>query len=62
MMFDFESKVEALTDNYGLELLLEQNDISEAHVVRMLINEDLIKMENYFFLDVEMSEWERMEE
>jgi hypothetical protein len=62
MMFDFETKVEALTENYGLELLLEQNDIAEEYVVRLLLDKGLINMDNYFYLDVEMTEWERMEE
>ena len=61
-MFDFETKVEALTENYGLELLLEQNDIAEGYVVRLLLDKGLINMDNYFYLDVEMTEWERMEE
>jgi len=61
-MFDFETKVEALTENYGLELLLEQNDIAEEYVVRLLLDKGLINMDNYFYLDVEMTEWERMEE
>ena len=62
MMFDFESKIAALTDNYGLELLLEQNDIAEAYVVRLLVDKGLIDMDNYFYLDEEMTEWERFEE
>ena len=59
MMFDFESKVEALTENYGLEKLLEMNDISEAYVVRLLIDRQMIDLEEYFYLDEEMREWER---
>lgn len=62
MMFDFESKVAALTENYGLEMLLEQNDIAESYVVRLLIDKQLINMDDYFYLDAEMKEWERMEE
>lgn len=61
-MFDFESKVAALTENYGLEMLLEQNDIAESYVVRLLIDKQLINMDDYFYLDAEMKEWERMEE
>ena len=61
-MFDFESKLIALVDNYGLMLLLEMNDISEETVVKYLIDEGLIDLDNYFNLDAELEEWERIEE
>ena len=61
-MFDFESKLIALIDNYGLMLLLEMNDISEETVVKYLIEEGLIDLDNYFNLDAELEEWERIEE
>jgi hypothetical protein len=61
-LFDFESKLIALVDNYGLMLLLEMNDISEETVVKYLIDEGLIDLDNYFNLDAELEEWERIEE
>lgn len=61
-MFDLESKLKALVDNYGLALLLEQNDISEYVVVLFLVEEGYIDLEDYFNLDAELEEWKRIEE
>ena len=61
-MFDLESKLRALVDNYGLALLLEQNDISEYVVVLFLVEEGYIDLEDYFNLDAELEEWKRIEE
>jgi|TARA_R110000868_G_scaffold5256_3_gene32243 hypothetical protein len=61
-MFDLESKITALFENYGLMLLLEQNDISEEFVIKMLVLEGLISTNDYFNLDAEIEEWKRIEE
>ncbi len=61
-MFDLESKIAALVENYGLALLLEQNDICESVVVAFLLDEGLIQLNEYFNLDAEMQEWKEMEE
>lgn len=61
-MFDLESKLRALIENYGLALLLEQNDISEYVVVLFLVEEGYIDLEDYFNLDAELEEWKRIEE
>lgn len=61
-MFDYSSKIAALANNYGLEVLIEQNEISEETIIRLLVDEGLIDFEDYFFLDVEYEIWERMEE
>lgn len=61
-MFDFESKLTALVENYGLMLLLEQNDVSEETVIKFLIDEGLIDLENYFNTDTEMDYWKEQEE
>lgn len=61
-MFDLESKLKALVENYGLALLLEQNDISEYVVVLFLVEEGYIDLEDYFNLDAELEEWKRIEE
>ncbi len=61
-MFDLDSKIRALVENYGIELLLEQNEISERLVVEFLIEEKLIDLDDYFNLDAEMAEWKRIEE
>jgi|TARA_R110000787_G_scaffold35979_4_gene92071 hypothetical protein len=61
-MFDLESKIRALVDNYGLHLLLEQNEISEGFVIRYLVDENMIDVNEYFNLDAEIAEWKRIEE
>jgi len=61
-MFDVDSKIRALVQNYGLELLLEQNEIPEEFVVAWLIDEKRIDVEDYFNLDAELQEWKRIEE
>jgi hypothetical protein len=61
-MFDLESKLIALAENYGLAFLLEQNDISNYVVIKFLVEEGLIDMDDYFNLDVEIEEWKRVEE
>jgi hypothetical protein len=61
-MFDYESKLKALVENYGLMFLLEQNEITEEFVVRFLIDENLIDFDDYINVDEEMEEWKRIEE
>ena len=61
-MFDLASKIRALVQNYGLELLLEQNEIPEEFVVAWLVEEKRIDVEDYFNLDAELQEWKRIEE
>ena len=61
-MFDLESKLLALVENYGLMLLLEQNDIAEEFVIKMLVLEGLIDTGDYFNLDAELEECKRVGE
>lgn len=61
-MFDFDSKLKALVENYGLMILLEQNEIAEEFVVKFLIEEGLIDFDDYINVDEEMEEWKRNEE
>lgn len=60
-MFDFESKLDALADNYGIELILEQNDITPQLVIKFLIDEKLIDLDDYFNTDNEMETWKELE-
>jgi hypothetical protein len=50
-VFDLESRITALTQNYGIMLLLEQNEIEEEVVVRFLVEEGLVDPNDYFFDD-----------
>jgi|TARA_R110000824_G_scaffold391131_1_gene588713 hypothetical protein len=61
-MFDFESKLRALVENYGLAYLLEDNEITEEFVIKFLIEERMISFEDYFNTDAEMQYWKEMEE
>jgi|TARA_S200002703_G_scaffold132824_1_gene120788 hypothetical protein len=61
-MFDEDSKIQALVDNYGLNYLLEDNQISENFVVKYLIEEGMVELDNYFNFDAEMKEWMEWEE
>jgi hypothetical protein len=61
-MFDEDSKIQALVENYGLSLLLEQNEIEEYFIVKYLVEEGMIDLNEYFNLDAEMQEWKEMEE
>lgn len=61
-MFDFESKLRALVENFGLMFLLEDNDITEEFVIKLLLDEGFINFDDYINLDEEMQEWKRIEE
>ena len=61
-MFDFESKLRALVENYGLAYLLEDNEITEEFVIKFLIEERMISFVDYFNTDAEMQYWKEMEE
>lgn len=61
-MFDYDSKLKALVENYGLAFLLEENDISEEFVIRFLVDEGLIRFEDYFNTDAEQRWWKEIEE
>lgn len=61
-MFDYDSKLIALVQNYGLAYLMEENEISEEYVVRFLVDEGLIDFDDYFNVDAEMEHWKEQEE
>ncbi len=47
-----EDKVDILVKEYGLDLVLEQNDLTEEKVVTELIGWGLIDLEMYFYEDI----------
>lgn len=61
-MFDYESQLRALAENFGLEFLLEENDISEERVIDWLITEGLINPRDYINLEEEERWWKGIEE
>lgn len=61
-MFTLDNKIEALVENYGIVLLLEQNEVSEGTVIRFLIDEGLLDLDDYFNLDAEYDWWKEQTE
>lgn len=57
-----DNKIDLITEMYGLEFLMEQNDISEFDVVKMLVERNLIDIEDYFFTDTDLSDEEDLYE
>lgn len=50
-------KIDILADSYPLESLLEQNDVEERVVVKWLVDEGFVDLDDYFgFEDVEVGE------
>ena len=46
-MFDLESKIRTLSQDFDLMWLLEENDIAVEHVIRLLVDEGLIDPSEY---------------
>ena len=61
-MLDEESKIRALADNYDLEFLLEESDVRVMHVIKYLVDEGFLDLDDYFNFDAELEEWRRLEE
>jgi len=61
-MFDLESRIAALIENLGLTYVLEQIDLSEETVVRMLVDEGYLDLEDFFNTDAEMEYWKERDE
>lgn len=54
-MIDVE-RFKLLAEHYGLELIMEQNDLEPEDVIRLLHEASLIDIEDYFYTDVEDAE------
>ena len=48
-----EHRINLVLSSYGLDMLLEQNDIEEYAVVSLLIRRGLVCLEDYFYVDTE---------
>jgi len=46
-MYDLETLSRLLAYSYGLQLIVEQNDIDEALVIGILIDKGLVDIEEY---------------
>lgn len=61
-MFDLDSKIRTLSQDFDLDWLLEENDISVEHVIRLLVDEGLIDPNEHIDTSNEEEEMERWEE
>ena len=52
-MLDEESKIRALADNYDLEFLLEESDVRVIHVIKYLVEEGFLDLDDYFNFDAD---------
>ena len=52
-----DRQIELLVENFGLERLLIQNDISEYSVVKLLLEEGLIDLDDYMFEDTDNDQY-----
>lgn len=62
MMFDLESKINVLAEDYGLEALIEILDITPYAVVNSLIQTGLLDTDEIIRLTEELEWWEGLEE
>jgi hypothetical protein len=51
-MIDVE-RFKILAEHYGLELVMEQNDLEPEDVIRVLYHAGLIDIDDYFYSEVE---------
>jgi len=57
-----EQRINIVLNSYGLDMLLEQNDIEEYAVVALLVRRGLLCLEDYFYVDIpegDLDEWDR---
>lgn len=54
-MIDIE-KFRVLADHYGLDVVMEQNDLEPSDVIRVLYEAGLIDIDDYFYSEVEDEE------
>ena len=48
--------LEAMIEVYGLQTILEQNDIEEVTVLEMLVQRGLVDPEDYIYTDMEIDD------
>ena len=52
-MMQLEEKVEILARDFGLEVVMEQNDLEDEQVIMILVSAGLINLEDYFYTDTD---------
>jgi len=61
-MFDLESKINVLAEDFGLESLVEMLDLTPYAVVESLIQTGLLDTDEIIRLTEELEWWEGLEE
>jgi len=54
---ELSTKIEILIRDFGLETILEQNDILEEEALAILIETGLVNLEEYFYVDTDEEIW-----
>ncbi len=57
MVTELEDKVEILIRDFGLETILEQNDITPEQVLEVFITSGFIDLDDYFYVDTDEEIW-----
>jgi len=61
-MFDLESKINAMADDYGMDALIEMLDLTPYAVVKSLVQTGLIDPDDIIRQTEEMDWWKELEE
>lgn len=61
-MFDLESKINALADDYGIEAIMEMLDLTPYAVVKSLVDSGLVDPDEIIRQTEEMDWWKELEE
>jgi len=48
---EFDKRIQILSDYYEITDLLEQNDVEEYIIVKWLVDEGMVDLDDYFFDD-----------
>jgi len=61
-MFDLESKINALAEDYGMEAIMEMLDLTPYAVVKSLVESGLVDTDEIIRQTEEMDWWKELEE
>jgi len=55
-MTPFEDKFELLIEDYGLDLILEQNDMDGVAVLQLMWMSGCLDLDDYFYTELDVSD------
>lgn len=61
-MFDLESKINALAEDYGIEAIMEMLDLTPYAVVKSLVDSGVVDPDEIIRQTEEMDWWKELEE